>query len=64
MALVLAIGVSLAVIIFTLAILYDALFSRAAGLSENATQVLTGAFGAIIGALAVYLGGRRGRPPE
>jgi hypothetical protein len=63
-AVVLAAGIVLAMCTFTFAVLYDAIFSAGSGLSENATQVLSTSFAAIIGALAVYLGGRRGRGPE
>jgi hypothetical protein len=42
------------------AVLYDAIRSEGPGLSENATQILTGAFGGIIGVLGSYLGYRAG----
>jgi hypothetical protein len=61
-AITLAVATGLAIVLFTCAVVWDALKSPSPGLSENATQVLTGAFSAIIGALAVYLGGRRDRP--
>jgi hypothetical protein len=60
-AIILAGGVAVGLLLFTLAVLWDALKSPSPGLSENATQVLSGAFGGIIGALAVYLGGRGNR---
>lgn len=60
-ALAMAITLGAAVIIFTVAILYGALMDATKGISENATQVLTGVFGGIVGALAVYLGGRLSR---
>ncbi len=45
--------------------LYDAIFSSESGLSENATQILTLAFGGIIGLLGSYVGYKtgQGRPP-
>jgi hypothetical protein len=55
-ALVLAVGISLAVILVTAGVLYDAIFSEGPGLSDNATQLLTTAFGGIIGVLGSYLG--------
>ena len=60
-AIILAVTVGVAIVVFSIAVLWDALKSPTPGLSENATQVLTGAFGAILGALAVYLGGRGSR---
>lgn len=64
-AAILAITVGTSILVFTIAVLWDALFHGAqAGLSENATQVLTGAFSGIIGALAVYLGARLARGPD
>lgn len=69
-ALVLAIGVAMAVNTITVAVLLDALLSEGPGLSDNATQVLTGAFGGVLGVLAAHLGYRAGvtsaddsRPP-
>lgn len=54
-----------------LAVLYDAIFSEGPGLSENAVQVMTLAFGGIIGVLGGYIGGRaverrqpRDEPPD
>lgn len=55
-AIILAIGVATAVNIITLAVLLDALLSEGPGLSENATQILTGAFGAILGVLGSFVG--------
>jgi hypothetical protein len=57
-ALVLAVGLVVAVNTFTAAMLYDALFSAGPGLSENATQILSGAFGGIIGVLGSFIGYR------
>jgi heme A synthase len=65
-AIILAAGVSICLIVFTAAVLYDAVFSEGPGLSENATQILTASFSGIIGALAGYLGGwvsHERRPP-
>src|SRR5262245_51330304 len=65
-ALVLALGLVVAVNLITFAVLYDAIASQGPGLSENATQILTGAFGGIVGLLGGYLGykaGRESRPP-
>jgi hypothetical protein len=48
-------------------VLYDAIVSSSSGLSENATQILTLAFGGIIGLLGSYVGYKTGqasgRPP-
>lgn len=68
-ALVLAAGLVLALNLITGAVLYDAIFSEGPGLSENATQILTGAFGGIIGILGSFMGYRAGqnsttKPPE
>jgi hypothetical protein len=57
--------VALALNVITGAILYAAYVRLGidvnAGLSENGTQLLTGAFGGIIGALSAYLGYTLGR---
>jgi predicted PurR-regulated permease PerM len=58
---VLAIGLVVAVNCVTFAVLYDAIISSASGLSENATQVLTTAFGGIIGVLGAFIGFKAGR---
>ena len=60
-ALVLAIGLAVAINAITIAVLYDAIASAGPGLSENATQVLTTAFGGIIGVLGGFIGYRAGR---
>jgi len=68
-ALALAVALGLAVVIITVGVLYDAIFSEGPGLSDNATQVLTAAFGGIIGVLGSYVGyraasnGRSSPPP-
>jgi hypothetical protein len=59
-AVILAAGLAIALNIITIAILAAA-WARLgidpdSGISENATQLLTGTFGAIIGALSAYLG--------
>lgn len=59
-ALVLAVGLVTAMNTFTAAVLYDAIVSQEAGLSENATQVLTGWGGGIIGILGAVFGMRAG----
>jgi len=64
-ALTLAIGISTAVNLLTIAVLWDALTNpEASGLSENATQVLTTAFGGMIGVLGAYLGFKAGRAQQ
>ena len=60
-AIILALAIGTAVNIVTAAVLYDAIFSQGPGLSENATQILTTAFGGIIGVLGAYLGFRAGQ---
>lgn len=63
-AVILAIGLASAVNFVTLASLYLAISGKSnvpGGLSENATQVLTTAFGGIIGVLGSYMGFRAGR---
>lgn len=59
-AMVLALGLVLAMNTFTAAVLYDAIHGDAPGLSENATQVLTGWGGGIIGILGAVFGARLG----
>ena len=58
-AMVLAVSLGLAFNIFCFAVLYTAVKSDVA-LSENATQVLTGWGGGIIGILGAYIGYRIG----
>jgi predicted PurR-regulated permease PerM len=60
-AIILALGLVVAVDLITAAVLYDAIFSNDAGLSENATQVLIAAFGGIIGVLGGYIGYQAGK---
>lgn len=59
-ALVLALGLASAINVITFALLYDAIFSEGPGLSENATQILTAAFGGMTGILGSYIGYRAG----
>ena len=59
-ALVLAIGLAGGFIIIVSAVMYDAVRSDTPGLSENATQILTGWGGGIIGIVGSYLGYRAG----
>ena len=64
-AIILAAGVAVALNVITMAILWAA-WARLgvdpdSGISENGTQLLTGTFGAIIGALSAYLGYTVGR---
>jgi len=68
-AVILAVALGLALNLIVGAVLYDAIFSEGPGLSENATQILTGAFGGIIGVLGSYIGYRAaatgpGQPPR
>lgn len=59
-AIVLAVGIALAINVITFAVLYDAIASSGPGLSENATQILTTAFSGMIGVLGSYIGYRAG----
>jgi hypothetical protein len=59
-ALVLAIGLSMALLVIVAAVMYDAVRSDTPGLSENATQILTGWGGGVVGVLGSYLGFRAG----
>jgi hypothetical protein len=58
-AVILAVSLAVAFNLFTLAVLYTAI-QNDAPLSENATQVLTGWGGGIIGILGAYIGYRIG----
>ena len=63
----LAVGICTALNIIVVAVLYDAIFSKGPGLSENATQILTGWGGGIIGILGAMVGlkyGQNGTPTE
>lgn len=60
-ALVLAVGLATALNLIVAAILYDAIkHPETAGISENATQILTGWGGGIIGILGAVFGYRAG----
>jgi hypothetical protein len=59
-ALVLAIGLAASLLLIVAAVMYDAVRSDTPGLSENATQILTGWGGGIIGIVGSYLGYRAG----
>ena len=58
-AVILAVALAVAVNLMIIAILWTAVTDQSnlfAGLSENATQVLTGVFSGIVGILGAYLG--------
>jgi len=59
-AVLLAGGIALAFNVVTFAVLYDAIASQGPGLSDNATQVLTGLGGGMIGVLGALVGYRAG----
>lgn len=59
-ALILAVGICTALNLLTLAVMWDALKSDTPGISENATQILTGWGGGIIGILGAVFGYRAG----
>ncbi|HKE79013.1 MAG TPA: hypothetical protein VKB54_06880 [Solirubrobacteraceae bacterium] len=62
-AILLAIGLATALNMITFAVLYVAVFGSSdvpGGLSENATQVLTGWGGGIVGILGAFVGYRLG----
>jgi len=59
-ALILALSICIALNLMVAGILYNAIVHSHVPLSENATQVLTGAIGGIIGILGSYLGFREG----
>ena len=61
-ALILAVGLATAMNLFTVAVLWDALTNPdGSGLSENATQVLPGWGGGVIGNLGAVFGYRAGQ---
>lgn len=61
-ALVLALGICLALNVLTFAVLYDAFVNDInAGLSENATQVLTGWGGGVLGVIGAVVGYQAGQ---
>jgi hypothetical protein len=61
---ILAIGVSTAINCICFGVLWDALRSDTPGLSENATQLLTGALGGMLGVLGAYIGFHAGDKKE
>jgi hypothetical protein len=63
-ALVLAIGLAASLLLIVAAVMYDAVRSDTPGLSENATQILTGWGGGIIGIVGSYLGYRAGETSD
>jgi len=60
-AVILAAGMALALNLFTAATLYDALVSPLPGVSENATQILSGWGGGILGIIGAVVGYGAGR---
>jgi len=61
-AVILAVGIATALNLITIGILYDAISDPAnAGISENATQILTGWGGGIVGILGAVFGYEAGR---
>jgi Na+-driven multidrug efflux pump len=56
----LALGLLVAIDSITVGILWDAIASKGPGISDNAAQILTTAFGGIIGVLGSYVGFRAG----
>jgi hypothetical protein len=61
-AVLLAVGIATALNVIVVAVLYDAIKNPAdAGISENATQILTGWGGGIIGILGAVFGYRAGQ---
>jgi hypothetical protein len=59
-AIVLSVGMCTALNLFVVAVLLDALFSAGPGLSENATQILTGWGGGIVGVVGAVVGYKSG----
>ena len=57
-AVILAVGIALALNMLMFAVMWDALRSDTPGLSENATQVITALGSGVIGVLGGYIGGR------
>ena len=61
-AIILAVGLATALNMIVAAILYDAIrHPESAGISENATQILTGWGGGVIGILGAVFGYRAGQ---
>ena len=59
-ALVLSVGMATAINCFTIAVLVDSIFGTNPGLSENATQILTGWGGGVIGVIGAVVGYQAG----
>lgn len=59
-ALILAIGMSIALNLLVLAVVWDAIFSAQSGISENATQILTGWGGGVLGVIGAVVGYQAG----
>lgn len=59
-AAILAVGMCTALNAFTIAVLIDAMTSSVPGLSENATQILTGWGGGIVGVIGAVVGYQAG----
>ena len=59
-AMILAVGISTSLFVLVAAVMYDAVRSDTPGLSENATQILTGWGGGFMGVLGSYQGFRAG----
>ena len=59
-AVIIAVGITLAFNLITFGVLWDAIRSQGPGLSDNATQVLTGLGGGLIGILGGIVGYRAG----
>jgi hypothetical protein len=67
-AVVLAVGVALALNLLTFAVMFETVFSVNRGISDNATEILTGWGGGIIGVIGAVVGYNAGRssatPPD
>jgi hypothetical protein len=59
-ALILAVGISSALLVLVFAAAWSALFSEQKGLSENYTQIMIATFGGLIGVLGSYIGFQAG----
>ena len=59
-AIILALGIVVAFNVITFAVLWDAIRAQGPGLSDNATQVLTGLGGGMVGILGGLVGYRFG----
>lgn len=59
-AVILSIGICLALNLLVFAVFWDAIYSSNSGISENATQILTGWGGGIIGVIGALVGYKAG----